>query len=120
MQKSFKLQLIVISIFFLISGCNVANHGSFTSKTYQTPAQQERLVNLGPVVGESCQTQFLYLVPIDESVSTLAAINQSKQKIEGTVILADMIIDDTLSIQFGYSEQCISVHAIAYGSPVND
>ncbi|MCL1060050.1 hypothetical protein L2729_18940 [Shewanella gelidimarina] len=116
----FKVRLLVILSIFLISGCNVANHGSFTSKTYQTPAQQERLVNLGPVVGESCQTQFLYLVPIDGSVSTLAAINQAKQKIEGTVILADMIIDDTLSIQFGYSEQCISVHAIAYGSPVSD
>jgi hypothetical protein len=116
MLKSFKLQLVVISSFFLMSGCNVANHGSFTSTTYQTPAHQEPLINMGPVVGESCQTQFLYLMPIDNSVSTLAAINMAKQQIEGSVILADMIIDDTLSIGFGYSEQCIIVHATAYGS----
>ena len=43
------------------------------------------------------------------------AIEQAKQKIAGTVLLADMIIDDTLAIEFGYSEQCIIVHATAMG-----
>ncbi|QQX82285.1 hypothetical protein JK628_11000 [Shewanella sp. KX20019] len=99
----------------ILSGCNIANHGSFTSKTYQAPADIESLVELGPVFGTSCQTQFLYLLPIDESVSTLLAVNNAKQKIKGTVVLTDMIIDDTLSIQFGYSEQCIIVHATAFG-----
>lgn len=115
MIKVIKIQVFVFICFLILSGCNIANHGSFTSKTYDGAAQSEELVELGAVIGESCQTQFLYLLPIDEGVSTLMAIEQAKQKIAGTVLLADMIIDDTLAIEFGYSEQCIIVHATAMG-----
>lgn len=115
MIKVIKIQAFVFICFLILSGCNIANHGSFTSKTYDGAAQSEELVELGAVIGESCQTQFLYLLPIDEGVSTLMAIEQAKQKIAGTVLLADMIIDDTLAIEFGYSEQCIIVHATAMG-----
>ena len=115
MIKVIKIQAFVFMCFLILSGCNIANHGSFTSKTFHGVTQPENLVKLGAVVGKSCQTQFLYLLPIDEGVSTLMAIEQAKQKIANTVLLADMIIDDTLAIEFGYSEQCIIVHATAMG-----
>lgn len=115
MTKMMKILVFVFMCFLILTGCNIANHGSFTSETYRGVTQSVDLVELGAVVGKSCQTQFLYLLPIDEGVSTLMAIEQAKQKIAGTVLLADMIIDDTLAIEFGYSEQCIIVHATAMG-----
>lgn len=117
MTKVVKIQAIVFICFLLLTGCNIANHGSFTSQTYHGATQSEELIALGAVVGKSCQTQFLYLLPIDDGVSTLMAIEQAKQEIAGTVLLANMIIDDTLAIEFGYSEQCIIVHATAMGIP---
>ncbi|MGS0674280.1 hypothetical protein [Shewanella sp. 0m-4] len=101
-----------------LTGCNTANHGSFVTKTYQDKKLTDTLVNLGPVLGQSCQTQFLYLLPLGDSVSSPDAIAAAKSAIKGTAILTDVTIDDTLSIGFGYSEQCINVQGIAYGTIV--
>ncbi|MDR8523945.1 MULTISPECIES: hypothetical protein [Shewanella] len=99
----------------LLAGCNIANHGSFVSQTYQDKNVTDELVKLGPVLGQSCQVQFLYVLPVGDSVSSPKAIAAAKSVIAGTKILTDVTIDDGLSFGIGYSEQCINVEGIAYG-----
>ncbi|MGS0682891.1 hypothetical protein ACVBIL_17265 [Shewanella sp. 125m-7] len=111
------LPMLLIACINLV-GCNIANHGSFVTTTYQDINLTQSLVNLGPVLGQSCQTNFLYILPMGESVSSPEAIAAAKSVIQGTEILTDVTIDDTLSIGVGYSQQCINVQGIAYGTVV--
>ncbi|MBL4913814.1 hypothetical protein JMA39_11855 [Shewanella schlegeliana] len=85
------------------------------TSTYQDKSTNDHLVKLGPVFGESCQTQFLYLFPVGESVSSPKAIENAKSAVQGTVIITDVTIDDSLSFGIGYSEQCIQVQGVAFG-----
>ncbi|MBW8184751.1 hypothetical protein K0625_13835 [Shewanella sp. NR704-98] len=97
----------------MLSACNLANHGTFTTQTFKS--SDEPLVHLGLVSGESCQTSVLYFIPYENSASTHFAIDDAKGKIEGTVILTDIAIDDEYRFELGYSVQCIKVTATAYG-----
>ncbi|MCG9731324.1 hypothetical protein L1D44_16120 [Shewanella sp. Isolate13] len=108
----------LLTVSLTMTGCNIANHGSFVTSTYQDKATTDTLVKLGPIFGESCQTQFLYLFPMGDSVSSPKAIAAAKTAIQGTVIITDVTIDDSLSFGIGYSEQCIKVQGIAYGKKV--
>ncbi|ABZ76857.1 hypothetical protein Shal_2298 [Shewanella halifaxensis HAW-EB4] len=86
------------------------------TNTYQDKAITDNLVKLGPVFGESCQTQFLYIFPVGDSVSSPKAIETAKSVIQGTVIITDVTIDDSLSFGIGYSKQCIKVQGVAFGA----
>ncbi|WP_299806421.1 TRL domain-containing protein [uncultured Shewanella sp.] len=107
---------LILGIFVAMMGCNIANHGSFVTNTYQDVKVSGPLVRLGPVSGQSCQTHFLYLLPMGDSVSSPRAIEEAKNAIKGTIIITDVTIDDTLSFGVGYSEQCINVQGIAFGT----
>ncbi|WP_223292858.1 MULTISPECIES: hypothetical protein [Shewanella] len=109
--------LLLLSTLLLLSGCNLANHGSFIAQTYHSnfDGGEKELVALGLVEGKSCQTSAVYLIPYGESASTQGAIADAKSRIEGTVFLTDVAIDDKLWLEFGYSVQCILVTATAYG-----
>lgn len=107
---------LVLGLSITMMGCNIANHGSFVTSTYQDKATTDNLVRLGPVFGESCQTQFLYLFPVGDSVSSPKAIESAKNAVQGTVIITDVTIDDSLSFGVGYSEQCIKVQGVAFGT----
>ncbi len=101
----------------LLTGCNLANHGSFVTQTFvgSNEIEEQGLTNLGPVEGKSCQTAALYFIPQGDSTSTNAAIADAKRQREGTLFLTDVSIDDKLWLEFGYSVQCILVSATAYG-----
>ncbi|ABV87323.1 TRL domain-containing protein [Shewanella pealeana] len=107
---------LILGVSVAMLGCNIANHGSFVTNTYQDAKVSSPLVRLGPVSGQSCQTQFLYLFPMGDSVSSPRAIEAAKNAIKGTVIITDVTIDDTLSFGVGYSEQCINVQGTAFGT----
>ena len=110
-------RLLLLSSLLLLSGCNLANHGSFITQTYHSNlgGNESKPISLGQVEGKSCQTSVLYLIPYGESASTHGAIADAKSRIEGTVFLTDVTIDDKLWLEFGYSVQCIIVTATAYG-----
>jgi len=112
-----KLTLLVVAPIFLLTGCNLANHGSFVTQTFSSTdwAEEQTLTRLGPVEGKSCQTAALYFIPQGDSTSTNAAIADAKGQRAGTLLLADVSIDDKLWLEFGYSVQCILVSATAYG-----
>jgi len=78
-------------------------------------AEEQTLTRLGAVEGKSCQTSALYLIPYADSAATSAAIEDAKKQREGTILLADLAIDDKRWLEFGYSVQCILVSATAYG-----
>lgn len=108
---------MLLSSFGLLSGCNLANHGSFHPQSYlaEDKGGEESRVSLGQVEGKSCQTSALYFIPLGEAASTDSAINDAKSKITGTEFLTDISIDDKLWVELGYSVQCILVNATAYG-----
>ncbi|GIU18926.1 MULTISPECIES: hypothetical protein [unclassified Shewanella] len=116
MASKVSMAVLILGVAVVMMGCNIANHGSFVTNTYQDKALKNPLVRLGPVSGQSCQTQFLYLFPMGDSVSSPRAIEEAKNAIKGTVIITDVTIDDSLSFGVGYSEQCINVQGIAFGA----
>ncbi|WP_229814702.1 hypothetical protein [Shewanella hanedai] len=115
-----KIYTLLVSL-LLLTGCNLATHGSFITQTYLadtdliTATQDQPMSKLGVVGGESCQTSVLYFIPYGESAATYKAIEDAKNQIEGTLLLTDISIDDKLWFEFGYSVQCILVSATAYG-----
>jgi len=111
------LSSVLLVSLLLLTGCNLANHGSFVTQTFvaNNEIEQQGLTNLGPVEGKSCQTAALYFIPQGDSTSTSVAIADAKEQREGTIFLTDVSVDDKLWLEFGYSVQCILVSATAYG-----
>ncbi|WP_245595543.1 hypothetical protein [Ferrimonas kyonanensis] len=103
-----------ITLLLVLGGCTSGLHGTFVSHSHGATAGA---VLLGPVEGESCQTQALYFIPMDEPPSTQQAIEAAKAQIDHTEYLADLAIDDETLWHIGYARQCIVVRAFAYGRP---
>lgn len=111
MEKTYIMACL--SLLLILGGCATSNHGTFVNSTYIKEGHQISNQVLGNVRGESRQVWFLYIFPIDESPSTSQALLDAKNKIEGTVFLTDVSIDDRTYWKFGYSEHAIEVDAVA-------
>ena len=103
-----------LSALFLLSGCNTGFHGSFATNTYIYENDDVKFELIGPVKGQSCQTKLLYIFPLGSAPSTDEAIQSAKDQFEGIKYLTDVSIDDRVKWEFGYSEQCILVEAMAH------
>lgn len=104
----------VCALALVVTGCTTSLHGSYAPVSYVGGDSPGETQPLGKVQGSSCQTRMLYVFPMGSGVSTSAAIQAAKDELEGTRYIADISVDDRMSWQFGYSEQCITVDAIAY------
>ena len=110
-QKNILAALMFCS---MITGCTSSLHGSYAPISYVSDDTVRRPEPLGQVRGESCQTKLLYFFPMGSGVSTSEAIRAAKEQLEGTSYIAEISIDDRMNWGLGYSEQCITVDAIAY------
>ena len=110
----FKFLYFSISVLLLLVGCNTGFHGSYVPNTYIYKEDGINSELMGPVTGQSCQTQVLYLFPLGPAPSTDEAVRSAKDQYEGTKYLTDVSIDDRTKWEFGYSIQCITVEAIAH------
>ena len=106
--------LYALGIALMTTSCTSSLHGSYAPTSYVGGEATTGAPPLGPVEGSSCQTKFLYVLPLGQEVSTRAAIQSAKTQREGTRYLADISIDDRTRWGLGYSEQCITVDAVAY------
>jgi len=110
----FKFLYFSISVLLLLVGCNTGFHGSFAPNTYIYKEDGINSELMGPVTGQSCQTQVLYLFPLGPAPSTDEAVQSAKDQYKGTKYLTDVSIDDRVKWEFGYSIQCITVEAMAH------
>ncbi|QSP94931.1 hypothetical protein LPB19_00445 [Marinobacter salinisoli] len=105
---------VALFMVFALTACSSSFHGSYAPISYVGGGAIEGSEPLGKVEGSSCQTKFLYVLPMGDGVSTSEAVRAAKNAREGARYLADIAIDDRTNWQFGYLEQCITVEAIAY------
>ena len=99
----------------MLTACTTGFHGSYAASTYLGKDVDKNLALLGPVRGDSCQTQALYLIPYGAPPSTFDALEAAKQTYEGTKYLVDVSFDDRRIWKFLYARQCIFVQGMAYG-----
>ena len=110
-MRNLNIGIPILAICLLGSGCSTGLHGTFVSSTYAEGKVHGEAI--GEVNGTSSQTWFLYIFPIGDSPSTSYAINDAKQKIEGTNYLSDVSIDDQETWKVGYLIKSINVNATA-------
>ena len=115
-------QIINIWLVFLFSAllcaCTTGRHGSFVEKTYIDEEKYANFKLLGPVAGESCQTNTLYLFPKSDPPSTAEALHAAKNQYDSTAFLADVAIETYIRWYFLYSEECTGVTGVAYSAEV--
>ncbi len=115
-------QIIRICLVFLFSAalfaCTSGRHGSFVEKTYIDEAKYANFKLLGPVSGESCQTNTLYIFPQSDPPSTAKALRAAKNRYDSTAFLADVAIETYIRWYFLYSEECTVVTGVAYSAEV--
>lgn len=107
------LYVSLLALLFL-AACSTGFHGSFTPSTYLSDEAHPDAENIGPVVGQSCQTRVLYLFPLGEAPSTAEAVQAAKDQYEGTRFLTDISIDDRIKWEIGYSMHCIIIEGFAH------
>ena len=105
---------LALALGLVCSGCMTGAPATFATSTYYDESRYTDPAALGRVVGRSCQTRILYVLPKGPATSTSAAIEDAKSKMEGTVFLADVSVEERLEWRFGYSRNCVIVTAIAY------
>lgn len=115
-------QIINIGLVFLFSAllfaCTSGRHGSFAEKTYIDEAKYANFKLLGPVSGESCQTNTLYIFPKSDPPSTTEALRAAKNQYDSTAFLADVAIETYIRWYFLYSEECTVVTGVAYSAEI--
>ena len=109
-----KILYFGISVFLILTSCTTAHHGSFVPSTYSGNYNGPNSMQIGRVMGQSCQIMVLYVFPLGPAPSTDEAIQSAKGQNEGTKYLTDISIDDRTEWKIGYSRQCITVEGIAH------
>ncbi len=115
-------QIINIGLLILFSAllfaCTKGRHGSFVGKTYIDQEKYADFKVLGPVSGESCQTNTLYVFPKSDPSSTAEALRAAKNQYDSTAFLADVAIETYIRWYFLYSEECTVVTGVAYSAEI--
>ena len=113
-MRGYKIFCFIMFAFFFLTACSTGFHGSFVPSTYIGTEDSANPGEIGRVMGESCQTRVLYLLPYGPAPSTANAIQSAKDQYEGTKYLTDVSIDERTEWKIGYSRQCVIVEGIAH------